>query len=240
MAKAIVFDLFHTLTTPEAEWSDLPWTSDFLGIPRDEWYQALTTKSRARLPGEISAPVEIVRSVAHSLRPGITEDQIVRAADFRKKRFVRVLTNIPESTLQVLCQLRARGKRLGLISNCDTSEVAAWNESPLHGAFDVEVFSCCVGHVKPEREIYLECLRQLGTDASETVFVGDGGSHELVGAREVGMRSILFSGVIAQMWPERIPALARDADAHIHHLEELLSMAFLSADERESEATGEA
>ncbi len=49
MAKAIIFDLFHTLTAPEAEWSDLPWTSDVLGISRADWYRALTLNSRQRL-----------------------------------------------------------------------------------------------------------------------------------------------------------------------------------------------
>jgi len=54
----------------------------------------------------------------------------------------------------------------------------------------------------------LECLHRLGITAAEAVFVGDGGSNELRGAREVGMRSILFSGVIAHLWPERITQLA--------------------------------
>ena len=49
MAKAIIFDLFHTLTAPEVEWSDLPWTSDVLGISRADWYRALTLNSRQRL-----------------------------------------------------------------------------------------------------------------------------------------------------------------------------------------------
>ena len=156
-----------------------------MGIPRSDWYRALTTSSRARLVGEISDPVDVLR------------------------------------------ELRRHGARLGLVSNCDASEVAAWSHSPLHDAFDVDVFSCQVGCAKPEPEIYRECLRRLEVDAAESTFVGDGGSNELRGAREVGMRSVLFSGIIAQMWPERIPQLAEDANAHITDLSELLTMPLL-------------
>jgi putative hydrolase of the HAD superfamily len=241
VTKAVIFDLFHTLTTPEAEWSDLPWTSDVLGISRADWYTALTTNSRQRLVGEVSDPVEIVRLVAHSIDPGISEDLIARAASFRTQRFTHVLSSIPAPTLHVLRELRSRGVRLGLISNCDCSEVSAWSASPLQGAFDAEVFSCHVGSAKPEPEIYLECLGRLGVTAAEAVFVGDGGSNELHGAREVGMRSILFSGVIAQMWPERIPQLAEGADGHITRLDALITHPLIWHSERRAkEVEGEA
>src|ERR1700687_1405109 len=172
VVKAVIFDLFHTLTAPEAEWSDLPWTSDVLGIARADWYRALTANSRQRLVGEISDPVEIVRLVAHSIDPGISEDLIARAASFRTQRFIHVLASIPASTLYVLRELRSRGARVGLVSNCDCSEGSAWAASPLQGAFDAEVFSCHVGSAKPEPEIYLECLGRLGVTAAEAVFVG--------------------------------------------------------------------
>jgi hypothetical protein len=32
VVRGVIFHLFHTLTGPESEWSDLPWTSDVLGI----------------------------------------------------------------------------------------------------------------------------------------------------------------------------------------------------------------
>jgi putative hydrolase of the HAD superfamily len=195
MAKAIIFDLFHTLTAPETEWTDLPWTSDVLGISRSDWYQALTTNSRRRLIGEVSDPVEIVRLIAHSIDSSIPEDLVVRAAAFRKERFIRVLSSIPGSTLAVLRELRHRGTRLGLISNCDSSEVSAWSDSPLRGAFDAEVFSCEVGHAKPDPEIYLECLHRLGVGAVDATFVGTADQVSCVerGRSECGQYCFLVS-----------------------------------------------
>jgi putative hydrolase of the HAD superfamily len=222
--KAVVFDLFHTLTAREEEWGDLPWTSDHLGIPRADWYRALTQGSRERLVGQIADPVEIVRRMAKKIRPDLPEALIAEAAGFRVERFRRALAAIPCESLAVLDDLRRGGYALGLISNCDCSEMLAWEASPLRGRFDVEVFSCQVGCAKPEQEIYRICLERLGVEPSSAMFVGDGGSGELEGARAVGMHPVLFSGIIESMWPERIDDLARGAAHHIRRLQDIWAL----------------
>jgi len=165
--RGVIFDLFHTLTAAESEWSDAPWTSDILGIDRRVWTDTLTKRSRTRLTGEVRDPVEIVRGLAHSIDPTISEATIARAAAVRQERFRKALANVPSGNLLVLAELRNRGFRLGLLSNADASEVATWPNCPLAGLFDAEVFSCHVGSVKPEAAIYGECLTQLGLAASE-------------------------------------------------------------------------
>ena len=53
--------------------------------------------------------------------------------------------------------------------------------------------------------------------------------------------SILFSGVIAQMWPERIPQLAEGADAHITRLDALITHPLIwHSERRTNEVEGEA
>ena len=222
--RGVIFDLFHTLTSPESGWSDLPWTSDILGIDRSVWNGLLSKHSRWRLVGDVRDPTEIVRLLVKDIHPIISEELIAKASSFRLDRFRQALENIPPENLELLSELRFRGLRLGLLSNADASEVAAWPSSPLAGRFDTEIFSCNVGTAKPEAAIYVECLRQLGLAANECVFVGDGGSDELVGARKVGMHSVFFSGAIEAQWPERIATRAADADAHIRVLSHLLSL----------------
>lgn len=225
--RAVVFDLFHTLTRRESEWSNLPWTSDALGIARTTWYEALTKRSRWRLAGHVTDPIEIVRSLALEIDPTLTEEAILAAAGYRQARFQESLSRIPAANVAVLDELRRRGLLLGLISNADVSEIASYSRCPLAGCFDSEIFSCAVGAVKPEPEIYRASLTALGVEPAECVFVGDGGSDELKGAREVGLYAVLMSGVIEEMWPERIPTLAQDADAHIRSLSELLGLPIL-------------
>jgi putative hydrolase of the HAD superfamily len=91
----------------------------------------------------------------------------------------------------------------------------------LCGAFDAEVFSCDVGWVKPEPEIFNACLDKLELSAEECVFVGDGGSGELVAAKELGFHTVFVSGVIAELWPERIQERIAIADHHIERLPEI-------------------
>jgi putative hydrolase of the HAD superfamily len=225
--RGVIFDLFHTLTGLESEWSDLPLTSDLLKIDRRAWDQIVTMKSRRRLTGEQRVPYLIVREMAHEIDPTISDERIRAAAEIRVRRFQHALQRIPAANVEMLKRLRAAGLRLGLVSNADAMEVATWKDCPLAGLFDSEVFSCEVGLVKPEPAIYRKCLDELALRASECMFVGDGGSNELIGAKEVGLTTVFVSGVIAELWPERIPPRIEMSDHHIDwasQLPELLGM----------------
>ena len=181
--QAVIFDLFHTLTGPEAEWSDLPWTSDVLGIDRGVWNELLVTRSRWRLAGQETDPYAIVRTLVHEVDSTIPEERIQSATRIRIQRFKDSLTRIPTENVETLHALRAAGLRLGLISNADVMEVAPWPSCPLAGLFEVALFSCEVGLVKPEPEIYERCTQALGVSPTQCLFVGDGGSNELVAAK---------------------------------------------------------
>lgn len=216
MTKGVIFDLFHTLTGLESEWSDLPLTCDVLGIDRRAWDEVITQKSRWRLSGEQRDPFLIIRDMARLVRADIADTLVREAVAIRIQRFRHALQRIPAGNVDMLKRLRKARVRLGLVSNADAIEVASWADCPLAGLFDSEVISCEVGMVKPEPEIYRKCLDELSLQAHECMFVGDGGSNELAGAKEVGLTTVFVSGVIAELWPERIPARIASAD---HHLE---------------------
>jgi putative hydrolase of the HAD superfamily len=103
-------------------------------------------------------------------------------------------------------------------------EVAGWDTSPLAGLFNVEVFSCEVGMVKPEPEIYEHALTRIGLSAEDCLFVGDGGSNELEGARAVGLKTVFVSGVIADLWPDRVEKRGAGAIHTIHRAADLLKL----------------
>jgi putative hydrolase of the HAD superfamily len=224
VTKAIVFDLFHTLTGVESEWCELPWTSDVLGIDRGVWNRALTTQSRWRLAGEEQDAYRILSRLAREIDPSVTDGTLRRAVEVRTARFRHSLNKVPVANVQTLKQLRTAGFKLGLISNADVVEVAAWADSPLAGLFDVEVFSCTAGCVKPERVIYIKCLDALLVRAEESMFVGDGSSDELIGAKSVGMKTVFVSGVIQELWPDKIAERIALADHHIAWVPEILGL----------------
>ena len=222
--KAIVFDLFHTLTGFESEWADLPYTCDVLGIERRIWNGAVTTGSRWRLAGEERDAVRILSRLAREIDPRITDETIRRAAGIRTQRFRDALQRIPPANVETLKALRRAGFSLGLVSNADATEVETWNDCPLAGLFDSEVFSCEVGHVKPEAAIFHACIDALGRKPQECLFAGDGGSNELIGAKKVGMKTVFVSGVIAELWPETVAQRMPTADHHIAWVPEILNL----------------
>ena len=147
IVRGVVFDLFHTLTGRESERSDIPWTADVRGVPRARWDELLAKSSQGRLTGGERDPYRIVSALAHEIDPTIGEERLRKAVAARIHRFRETLYRIPIENIDTLHELRVAGLRLGLISNADVMEVAAWADSPMAGLFDSEVFSCDAGCV---------------------------------------------------------------------------------------------
>jgi len=201
----LIFDLFHTLTDFESKWSDMPSTSRFLGLDPEEWNRLLFHDTHDRLCGFEKDEFRILRGIVDKIDPSVDDARVESAVRHRKERFRQSLMNIPVQNVETLRRLRREGYKLGLLSNADVMEKASWPDSPLSGMFDSVVFSCDVGFAKPEREIFELSLHSLGCLPAEAVFIGDGGSDELEGARKLGLETILMSGIIEELWPERIP-----------------------------------
>jgi putative hydrolase of the HAD superfamily len=123
----------------------------------------------------LGASPEVAEEIA-SMRRAITEQGLVPAA----------------GALETIAELRQRGLRIGLITVCTDDVPALWPDTPFHGLFDAEVFSCSVGLRKPDPRIYLLACEHLGVEPQEAVFVGDGANDELAGAERVGMTAVLI------------------------------------------------
>jgi FMN phosphatase YigB (HAD superfamily) len=189
---AVVFDLFETLITEfDPGWTEAVSTpAERLRVPADVFDQVWRECGRMRRPVDYR---DILRAVgsASRLPPDSYEDVVAALYAERLAVKAKALVAVEASVLTMLRSLRELGARLGVISNCSIEEVAAWHRSPLAALFDADavVFSYDVGHVKPERPIYLEACRRLGVDPPDVVYVGDGGADELAGAARVGMRA---------------------------------------------------
>jgi putative hydrolase of the HAD superfamily len=219
--RALIFDLFHTLTSLESTGAGTG-TAAMLGISREAWTRQLLESSEDRLVGRERDPVAMIRRMAHAVDPTIPEETIRRATESRIARFAYALANVPPANRTVLEQLRAGGKRLGLISNADVSEVAAWEKSPIAGLFHSVVFSCHAGCAKPQPEIYGICLRELAVLPEDVLYVGDGGSEELRGAREAGMTTAMVTADIGDLTARALEARRQYADCVIDRLASLL------------------
>ena len=90
--------------------------------------------------------------------------------------------------------LRARGLRLGVVSNSDGRVEEALVAAGLRECFDVVLDSALVGVEKPDPTIFRAALAALGVAAAEALYVGDLYQVDVVGARAAGMEGCCSSG----------------------------------------------
>jgi len=220
--KAVIFDLFHTLVSLRAAWGDrLPKVHEILGVSREAWGGQLGARLHDLYVGEYLDAFEAVSEMARTIDPAIPDEAIKKAAESITETFAGALIRVPVETSEVLAGLKARGKRLGLVSNASVMEIGAWDRSPIAPLFDSALFSCFAGCMKPDRRIYEMSMDALGVTPEQCVFVGDGGSQELEGARDLGICAIMVAGMIRDVWPGRIEERRQHADLMIEHLREL-------------------
>ncbi len=220
--KAIVFDLFHTLVSVKTDGVSGPSTAEILGIPEEQWNRLVFERSEERLCGRMTDTVQIIAELVKLGGYDVPHDRITQAAQTREKRFAAAIIAVQPHVLQTLDRIRQADVLTALCSNADWPERKGWDKSPLSGKFDATVFSCDVGCMKPQKQIYQICLDRLNVQANESLFVGDGNSNELVGAKAVGMKTVLTTEIISRQWPEVIEERKKIADHVISNIEQIL------------------
>jgi len=187
--RAVIFDLWNTLIPFDFErWQPvLVSIAEALGVAPEEFEREWRRGYHERLVSDLRASFESVCRSLGVTRPGAVEDGLKLRVEGHRAMFVP-----REDAVATLKELQARGYSTGLITNCSTEVPELLARSPLAGLFDVEVYSASVGLRKPDRAIYELAATQLDLDPRLCLFVGDGDDHELEGAREFGMRSVLL------------------------------------------------
>jgi len=96
---------------------------------------------------------------------------------------------IYDDVIPVLRKIRARGLRIGLVSNTERD----LGEFARHHALDVDagISSFHHGRTKPHASIFRAVLDLLGVEPEEAAMVGDQVADDIEGARALGMRAIL-------------------------------------------------
>ena len=98
------------------------------------------------------------------------------------------------SAQALLSSLRSRGLKTGLVANSwpDPARLLRGDVEAfgLADQFDTMVFSEEVGFRKPQPEIFLHALGQLGVEPENAMFVGDRLDTDVQGAARVGMATV--------------------------------------------------
>ena len=189
MLQAILFDLFETLITESQTGpAGMSALAPQLGCERE----VFRTEWKTLRPAAITGRVTLRQALSHIVtKAGSHVDDVTvdRLCDERIRTKAGPFEQVEHQILMLIDYLRNRNLRLGVISNCLAEDVAGWARCSLASRFDCAVFSFEVGLAKPDPAIYIEATRRLQVDASQTWFIGDGGSDELTGAMQAGLRA---------------------------------------------------
>lgn len=159
----------------------------------------------------------VLRELGFNLKP---EDPKVLRSVEAFMRPLRESLKLDPYVPMILQELK-KEYRLGLVSNFAYPPTIkqTLQKFGLSKFFDVIVISGDVGWRKPNSKVFEQALRALHVSASEAVFVGDAPFHDIEGARQVGMKTVLLRRL-----GEKETAETGNPDKTIRELEELLAI----------------
>jgi len=159
----------------------------------------------------------VLNELGFNLNP--TDPIIISSVETFMGPFIKSL-KLEEHVPLVLQELKKK-YRLGLVSNFAYPPAIkqTLRKFRLSKFFDIIVISGDVGWRKPSPKIFEKALEALHVSVSEAMFVGDAPFHDIAGARQVGMKTVLLRRL-----GEKETADTGNPDKIISGLEELLTI----------------
>ncbi len=102
----------------------------------------------------------------------------------------RAVYNPGEEMFALAALLHDNGCKTALLSNTEVPTTKFFHEQK-YNMFDILVFSCMEGTIKPEKEIFDITIQKIGCEPEKSVFIDD--NLEFINAaKEIGINTILF------------------------------------------------
>jgi putative hydrolase of the HAD superfamily len=216
MIRAVLFDFYDTLAHVDGEaiLRGRRAIAARAGV-NEEAMAALWRDSAAqRMLGTMGDLEEQIGRMLDQLGRRASPELLRELAAIDVRAWEEGVTLYPEAR-PALAALKARGYRLGVLSNCSHQAGYVIERAGLDDLFDTLALSFRLGVAKPQPEIYQQACAALGVSAPETVFVADGAFGELDAARALGMVAVLIEQEhqsraygASERWDYRVESLA--------------------------------
>src|SRR5260221_539018 len=192
---SVIFDLFGTLVDniPDAAFERVQTQmAAILQAPEEDFARLWSIDTwPLRATGVLPTEEVAIEYICRELGIPVEGEQVKAAAQIRFDLTRRML--VPRhDTVKTLARLKLVGYKIGLISDCSMEVPYFWPDTPMASLIDVAIFSCSVGLKKPDPQIYLLACERLGVAPQNCLYMGDGSSLELTGARNVGMSPVMI------------------------------------------------
>ncbi len=196
---AVLFDLYETLVSelsvPVRRASSL---ATQLGVDEAAYKREWKSRRPEILLGHYTFQ-EALAQIRDKLGSRVDHAVLEQLRAERVDQKTAVLAKVEPEVLAAIAEVRRRGVKLALVTNCLPEDVEGWERSPLHSFFNVTVFSHVAGVMKPDPAIYIATCRELDVTPQHALFVGDG-TDEVAGARAAGLEAVRALW-FASKWP---------------------------------------
>jgi HAD superfamily hydrolase (TIGR01509 family) len=200
MLEAVLFDWGETLMHWEwdPELLEVGHTAGLRALGREPQPE-LTERFREHYLPLLTAPGTIDEINYNALIAGLLAESGIEADETEVWRFVEAehalwlpAHQLASTTHALLELLRARGLKLGLVSNAFDPPALLHRDLDALGIserIDVAVFSSEVGRRKPDPALFERALEALGVEPEQALFVGDSLAADIGGAAAIGMHT---------------------------------------------------
>lgn len=182
--KAIIFDLFGTLTQGHADPEAEIINAFNLTFPYSV-VEHLTCGTK------FTDKEEYLRTIINGIGLAYSSEHVKKISDILTKEIEKA--SIHPDCEETLKKFKGEGYRIGLISNIPNPEYDLIGAHGLEHYFNSIVYSYKEGLVKPEREVFDRALGELHVEPGNALMVGDSYRSDVVGAKGAGMSGILIS-----------------------------------------------
>jgi len=207
MITAVLFDLFETLITESGiQPTRASSLAPTLGVEKDAYRNEWKMRRPSVVRGQISF-AEALTGISETLLGRADQAAIQDICQQRIREKAVAYAQVRDEVAALVTTLERRSVGLAVISNGFGEDLLGWSHCSLAADIRCTVFSYAERIAKPDPEIYQRALLRLGVDAATTVYIGDGGDDELVGAECAGLRAYRAAWFVRNppqkaTWPE--------------------------------------
>jgi putative hydrolase of the HAD superfamily len=190
---AIIFDLFGTLVDDfvSSVGQMHQEMATALGMPYEQFMLFWGQTAKMRIIGAFDSVESNIEYVCDAMKASPRAEQIEKAVEIRLKYIRQALEPKPDA-INTPSELKNRGHKIGLLSNCSIEIPLLWQETAFADLFDTTIFSSRERLKKPDARIYHLACDRLGARPEACLYIADGEDHELAAAAEVGLYPVLI------------------------------------------------
>ena len=216
MIRAVLFDWYDTLAhvNGEAIVAGRRAIAERAGVDPERMAELWRDTAEQRMLGALGGLDEQFVTLLGRLGCDPSPGLVRELAEIDLRSWQDAVTQYPDAR-PALETLKARGYKLGVLSNCSAEAGAVIERAGLDHVFEVLALSFRLGVAKPQPAIYHAALELLDVAPAETVFVADGAFGELDAARALGIVAVLVEQArqsraygASSEWDHRVERLA--------------------------------